>query len=344
MSCKKLIYSNAADATNKKPCGKITSSTATTKNFFAMMRRLAHLNALRAFEATARLGGYVRAAVELGVTPAAIGQQIRMLESYLAISLFERQGRRLLLTESARAALPDVKDAFDRLARAMDFLKDTGRGQLVTITLPPSFAAKWLIPRIEAFRMAHPQIDVRLDTTDRLVDLPRENISVGIRYGAGRYPGLHSNLLMTETVFPVCSPSLMTRSHKLRVPQDLAAFTLIHDTTMAVHLSFPTWSTWLKSSGVTKIKSQSGLRVNSSVMSLQAAMEGQGIALGRSVIAADDLRQGRLAKPFQLELESGYSYHLVYAADFPLSRAASLFCQWLKAEASTFLGGLKSKP
>jgi LysR family glycine cleavage system transcriptional activator len=301
-----------------------------------MRRRLAHLNALRAFEATARLGGYVAAAAELSVTPAAVGQQIRMLEGYLAISLFERQGKKLLLTESAKSVLPDIKDAFDRLAQSMDYLKDAGRGPLVTMTLPPSFAAKWLIPRLESFRMANPDVDLRLDTTDRLADLPRENIAVGIRYGAGRYPGLDSTLLMAETVFPVCSPSLLARAHKLRAPDDLAHFKLIHDTTMAVHASFPTWSTWLKAAHARRMKSQPGLKINSSIMSLQAAMDGQGIALGRSVIAAVDLRDGRLVKPFRLMLESGYSYYLVHAAGFPLSRAASRFCQWLKAEVGSF--------
>jgi LysR family glycine cleavage system transcriptional activator len=301
-----------------------------------MTRRLTHLNALRAFEATARLGSYVGAAAELNVTPAAVGQQIRMLEAFLAVPLFERHGKKLRLTEAAESALADVKDGFDRLARAMDQLKDAGRGPLVTITLPPSFAAKWLIPRLETFRMAHPDIDVRLDTTDRLADLSRENIALGIRYGTGRYPGLESTLLMGETVFPVCSPSLQTRAHKLRVPGDLAQFKLIHDTTLAAHETFPTWATWLAAARARKLKPQSGLKINSPIMSLQAAMEGQGVALARSVIADGDLRSGRLVKPFALALDSGYAYHLVYPAGLPLSRAASLFCAWLKSEVASF--------
>src|SRR5262245_53457326 len=128
--------------------------------FLLMRRRLTHLNALRAFEAAARLGGYVDAAAELNVTPAAVGQQIRALEGYLALPLFERNGKKLVLTEAARSVLPDIKDAFDRLAQAMDHLKGAGRGPLVTITLPPSLAAKWLIPRIEGFRLAYPEVDI----------------------------------------------------------------------------------------------------------------------------------------------------------------------------------------
>ena len=152
-----------------------------------------------------------------------------------------------LATESARAVLPDVKDAFDRLAQAAERLREARRPPVVTVTLPPSFAAKWLIPRIEKFRMAHPEVDVRLDTTDRLADLARENISVGIRYGAGRYPGLEATLLMEEELFPVCSPTLLTRVRRLREPDDLVHFRLIHDTTMESHASFPSWTTWLRS-------------------------------------------------------------------------------------------------
>ena len=303
-----------------------------------MTRRLAHLNALRAFEATARLGSYVRAAGELGVTPAAVGQHVRLLEEQFGGALFERQGKKLVLTDAARAVLPDVKDAFDRLAQAVDRLRESRRAPLVTVTLSPSFAAKWLIPRIEGFRMAHPDVDLRLDTTDRLADLPRENIAVGIRYGAGRYPGLDATLLMAEEVFPVCSPSLIARVRKLREPDDLAHFKLIHDTTMESHASFPTWATWLKAARAGVVDARRGLRINSSIMALQAAIEGQGVALARSVIVAGDLRLGRVIRPLQPSCATNYSYYLVYPAGLPLSRSASAFCHWLKQEAQAFLG------
>lgn len=301
-----------------------------------MKRRLAHLNALRAFEATARLGSFAAAATELDVTPAAVGQQVRMLEDYFGSALFERRGKRLELAETARAAVPDIKDAFDRLARAADRLKDPRRGQLVTVTLPPSFAAKWLMPHAERFRLAYPDIDLRLDTTDRLADLARENIAVGIRYGAGQYPGLEATLLMPESVFPACSPALLTRVRRLRNPDDLAHFKLIHDTTMETHRGFPTWATWLKAVGARNVDSRRGLRVNSSVMSLQAAIDGQGIALARSVIAAGDLAEGRLIRPLRGARPTGYSYYLVYPAGLPLGRAAAAFCHWLKSEAEDF--------
>jgi LysR family glycine cleavage system transcriptional activator len=300
------------------------------------MSRLIHLNAQRAFEATARLGSFVGAAKELGVTPAAVGQQVRMLEEYFRCALFERRGKKLVPTEVASSVLPDIKDAFDRLAQVADRLRESRRTPVVTVTLPPSFAAKWLIPRIEGFRMAHPDMDLRLDTTDRLADLARESIAVGIRYGTGRYPGLEMTLLMAEEVFPVCAPTLPKRVRKLREPDDLAHFKLIHDTTMESQKNFPTWVTWLKAAGARKVNARPGLRINSSIMSLQAAINGQGVALARSVIAADDIREGRLIRPLRPAFATGYLYYLIYPAGLPLSRSASAFCHWLKKEAEGF--------
>jgi LysR family glycine cleavage system transcriptional activator len=299
-------------------------------------RRLFHLNALRAFEATARLGSFVNAARELGVTPAAVGQLVRVLEDYLVIALFERLAKKLVLTEAARGVLPDIGDAFDRLAQATGRLKDARRAPLVTVTLPPSFAAKWLIPRVERFRMSYPDVDLRLDTTDRLADLARENIAVGIRYGSGNYPGLEATPLMAEEVFPVCSPSLLTRVRTLREPDDLVHFKLIHDTTLESHPRFPTWATWVKAARARKVDARRGLRINSSIMALQAAIDVQGVALARSVIVADDLREGRLIRPLGPACATGYSYYLVYPAGLPLSRSASVFCHWLSREAEEF--------
>jgi LysR family transcriptional regulator, glycine cleavage system transcriptional activator len=297
--------------------------------------RLAHLNALRAFEATARLGSYVRAANELAVTPAAVGQQVRMLEERFGSALFERQGKNLVLTEAARAVLPDIKDAFDRLAQAANRLRDRRHADLVTVTLPPSFI-KWLITRIESFSIAHPDVDLRLDPMDRLADLRRENIAVGIRYGTGRYPGLNATLLMPDEVFPVCSPSLLTPMHNLREPDDLAQFQLIHDTTMESHPSFPTWTTWLEAAGARRVDGRRGLRVNSPIMALQAAIGGQGVALARSVAAADDLREQRVVRPFRVACATSYSYYLLCPTGLPLSQAASAFCRWLENAAEEF--------
>jgi LysR family glycine cleavage system transcriptional activator len=246
------------------------------------------------------------------------------------------------MTEAARAVLPDIKDAFDRLAQAANRLRETRRADLLTVTLPPSLT-KWLISRIETFSMAHPEVDLRLDPMDRLADLRRENIAVGIRYGTGRYPGLDATLLMSDEVFPVCSPSLLTRMHKLRDPDDHAHFQLIHDTTMESHTSFPTWTTWLKAAGARRVDARRGLRVNSPIMALQAAIDGKGVALARSVTAADDLREGRIVRPFQFACATNYSYYLLYPSGLPLSQAAVAFCRWLRDEAEGFQKKQNSK-
>ena len=300
-----------------------------------MKTRLSHLNALRAFEASARLGSYVRAADELAVTPAAVGQHVRTLEEYFGSPLFQRVGNKLVLTDAARAVVPDIKEAFDRLAQVASRLKDMRRAPLVTITVSPSFAVKWLIPRLGSFRSAHPDIDVRLDTTDRLVDLARENVALGVRYGAGRYLGLDSTRLLTEEVFPVCSPALLTGARGLEEPDNLAAVSLIHDTAAEARPSAPTWRTWLEAIGST-VDARRGLRVNSAVLALQAAIEGQGIALARSVIAAGDLREGRLIRPLRGACVTLDAYYLVYPRALPLSQAAAAFCHWLKVAAREF--------
>jgi LysR family glycine cleavage system transcriptional activator len=297
--------------------------------------RLAHLNALRAFEVTARLGSYVRAARELAVTPAAVGQQVRSLEEYFGIVLFERRGNKLVLTETARSVVPEIREAFDRLAQVASRLRDARRMPLLTVSVAPSFAAKWLIPRIGSFRSAHPDIEVRLDATSDLVDLAREHIAVGIRYGSGRYPGLDSTMLLTEAVFPICSPALATKAGPLREPADLARVTLIHDTAAESRRTGPTWRSWLDAVGC-RIDARGGLRVNSATMALQAAIEGHGVALARSVIAADDLREGRLVRPLRGACTTQDAYYLVYPTAVPMSQPAAAFCHWLKQAALEF--------
>ena len=305
-----------------------------------MSRRLAHLNALRAFEAAARLGSFVAAAGELAVTPAAVGQQVRALEDYFGLPLFERRGRTLVLTQAARGVLPDVQDAFDRLASASNRLRDARLGSVLTVSMPPSFAAKWLIPRLERFRITQPEVDLRLDTTDRLVDLPREGVALAIRYGTGRYPGLKAVPLLNEVLFPLCSPLLLTRVRKLRRADDLRHFKLIHDTTLEAHAGFPTWATWLKLAGARGVDPRRGLRIGSSIMALQAAMDGQGVALGRSVIAANDLAEGRLVRPLATGCPANYAYYLVYPEDTALNPVAKAFADWLQQEAGAFAGSL----
>ena len=173
-----------------------------------MARNLPPLNSLRAFEAAARHLSFTKAAEELHVTPAAISHQIKALEEQMGVPLFRRLTRALRLTQAGQAALPPMRDGFDKLADAVDLLRAHDESGAITVSLDPSFAAKWLVPRLDRFRAAHPDLDVRLDATDRLVDFQRDNVDLAIRYGGGHYPGLEAERLLSEEIFPVCSPNL----------------------------------------------------------------------------------------------------------------------------------------
>ena len=190
-----------------------------------------HLNALRAFEASARHQSFAAAAAELNVTPAAVGQLVRTLEDWLGTPLFHRatSGRaRLTPTEAAERALPDLRAGFDRLSLALERLKQGSASGVLTVTVSPAFAAKWLLPRLESFQAAWPDTDVRLDTSLKPVDFVAQRIDIGVRYGTGHWPGLKAEKLMEEEVYPVCSPAF-AGAHRLRGPADLTRHTLIHD-------------------------------------------------------------------------------------------------------------------
>ena len=193
-----------------------------------MNPRLPPLNALRAFETAARHLSFRRAAEELFVTPAAISHQIKGLEDYLGVMLFHRLNKSLLLTEAGQAALPALRDGFERLAEAVEILRADSPSRLLTVSVAPSFASKWLVPRLERFRQSVPGIDIRIDATSRCVDFIRDRVDVGIRYGAGDYPGLHSDCLRDDEVMPVCSPALLAGEYPLQQPDDLRHHTLLH--------------------------------------------------------------------------------------------------------------------
>jgi DNA-binding transcriptional LysR family regulator len=293
-----------------------------------MSRPLPSLNALRAFEAAARHLSFTRAADELHVTQAAISHQIKALEARLGLPLFRRGTRSLLLTDEGQRLFPAVREAFDRLAVAVAAVGAGEATGSLTVAVLPSFAAKWLVPRLEAFQRRHPDIDLRISATERLVDYGRDGIDVGVRFGAGAWPGLRAEFIAAETVTPVCSPVLLDR---LRVPADLARVPLLHED-MTPLPRFPDWPTWLAAAGVDGVEPERGLRFSHTHMMLQAAIDGRGVALGQLVLAGDDIAAGRLATPFPLSLGTGYGYHvasLPAAADRSKVRA---FRDWVAAE------------
>jgi LysR family glycine cleavage system transcriptional activator len=294
-----------------------------------------HLNALRAFEASARHKSFSAAAAELHVTSAAVGQLVRSLEDWLGKPLFIRATtgqHRLIPTEVAEMALPEIRAGFDRLTLGLARLKEGANSDVLTVTVSPAFAAKWLLPRIDRFQAAWPDIDVRLDTNLKPVDFAVQRVDVGVRYGAGNWPGLVSEKLMEEEVFPVCSPTMLhTRS--FNQVSDLLEVTLIHDLSMDSHSGFASWQAWLAKAGVKQQTQTRGMQINNSAAVLQAAIDGHGIALARSVMARDDLSSGRLIRLYpRINVASSLAYYLVYRPEcFSLPRLQA-FRSWLNKE------------
>jgi LysR family transcriptional regulator, glycine cleavage system transcriptional activator len=297
-------------------------------------QKLVHLNALRAFEAAARHLSFAAAAEELNVTPPAISQHIRALEEYLDSALFVRTKSGIALTPQARAAYPDIRDGLEQLAVGLGKLRGSGQDSLVTLTVPPSFAAKWLLPRIDRFREQHPDLDIRLDTTDRLVDLAAEGIDLGVRYGLGGYTDLQADKLFDEEVFPVCSPALLPGASESIGAAWLGRQTLIHDTTSGFDPAFPNWRTWLLGRGMREIDPSRGLQLNSSLLTIQAAIAGQGVALCRRVIAEGDVAAGRLVRPFVGIESTRCAYYVVYPPKALALSKVKLVRDWLFEEAA----------
>jgi LysR family transcriptional regulator, glycine cleavage system transcriptional activator len=321
-----------------KPCrGNFSPDSAAARrhiyaagqgNLWMAHRRLAHLNALRAFEAVARHMSFGKAARELSVTPGALSQQVRLLEDYYGVKLFRRHNRRISLTDEAAAVMTDLETGFDRLSAAVLKLQSHGGGGLITVTAPPTLALKWLVHRLGDFAHAHPNIEVNLDSTDRIVELRREGVDLAIRYGRADYPGLRTETLAEETLTPACAPSYL-QTHDLRQPSDLLHAALIHDRTLADHASFPTWVTWLAQAGVEGEPSQGALHFSSSVTAIQAALDGHGVVLGRSLTIEEDVAAGRLATPFPHIRSRGWAYHLAYPPEALATRKVAAFRDWL---------------
>jgi LysR family glycine cleavage system transcriptional activator len=240
------------------------------------MRAPDHLNALRAFEAAARHGSFLAAASELHVTPAAVGQLVRSLEDANGTPLFHRgtSGRnRLVLTDAARRALPDIREGFDRLSIGVARMQEASTGGVLTVTVSPAFAAKWLLQRIHRFQAARPDTDVRLDASIEKLDFASRGIDIGVRYGAGTWPGLTAEKLMDEEVYPVCSPVLLKQKRALRTPSELAGMRFIHDVSVDSALGFATWKAWLENANAADVETKRGLRINNSAAVLQAAID-----------------------------------------------------------------------
>jgi len=296
-------------------------------------RRLPPLNALRAFETAARHLNFSRAADELSVTPGAVSQQIQNLEDYVGASLFRRTPRGLLLTDAAQTALPALREAFDRLAEAALLLTAAVDGRRLSVTAAPSFAAKWLVPRLGRFGDAHPQVDVWLSADMDLVDFAAGEVDLAIRYGAGPYLGLEAIRLMSETVTPVISPELMA-ANPLNDPADLARQVLLHDGSPDADDSCPDWQMWLAARGVKGVDGARGPRFNQSSLVIEAAVGGRGVALAKRTLAQDDLDAGRLIVPIRITTSVDFAYWVVHPKSKGRLPQVKAFVSWITAEAA----------
>jgi LysR family glycine cleavage system transcriptional activator len=297
------------------------------------MRRLPPLNAIRAFEAAGRHLSFTKAADELSVTPAAISQQVRNLEDSLGVSLFRRLTRALLLTEAGQTALPLLGQGFDQLETAIEQIRQQQESGILTVSSVPSFAARWLVRRLPRFDALHPDIRVRLDPTLKLADFDRDNIDLAVRYGLGGYPGMRTDLLMPVDIAPVCSPKLLEGNHPLCRPDDLRHHTLLQtDWTLSIR-NDEGWAMWLKSSGVDDIDPTSGSLFTTDALTVEAALQGNGVALLARSLVADDVAAGRLVWPFELVVKSNFSFYIVCPERTANAPKIAAFRQWLLEEA-----------
>jgi LysR family transcriptional regulator, glycine cleavage system transcriptional activator len=313
-----------------------------------MAHRLPPLNALKAFEAAARHLSVKKAASELNVTPAAVSHQIRMLEDYLGVQLFHRYNRALELTDAARSSMPKLREGFDCLVQAVERLRAHVSGGVLTISAAPSFASRWLMPRLHRFIAAHPEVDVRVSARMRRVSVDGkgdvaeratveawlDDSDIAVLYGRGHYPGRWVKKLFDLTIAPICSPQLLQGEHPLRQPRDLAHHMLIHDDTGDLYDNEPFWDVWLRAAGVEGIDARRGPHFSHAVLAFEAAIDAVGVVATMPVLAVEDIAAGRLIVPFDLRVPLESAYYLVCHDGAGTRPAVALFRDWLLEEAA----------
>ena len=287
------------------------------------------ISALRAFEATARLLSFTRAAEELHVTQSAASHGVRELEERISVQLIVREGRHLALSDAGRLYLPFVNSALERLRAGEIALAAPARHESVlTVSVSPSFAAKWLVPRLGEFSTEHPDLDLRISAVPQHVDLSEGEIDVAVRHGNGNWPGLHVTRLCVETLFPVCNPTLLSGT-PLRAPADLLGRTLLH------HRDAEGWRSWLRAFGEDPpATTLHGPVFNEMSLAIDAAIAGQGIALARSALVARDLALGRLARPIAHEAPVDFAYWIVCPERTSSNSNVVQFREWALRQAT----------
>ncbi|ETS32385.1 MULTISPECIES: transcriptional regulator GcvA [Photorhabdus] len=295
-----------------------------------MSKRLPPLNALRVFDAAARHLSFTKAAEELFVTQAAVSHQMKSLEDFLGLKLFRRRNRSLLLTEEGQSYYLDIKEIFTSINEATRKLQARSAKGALTVSLSPSFAIQWLVPRLSSFNLAYPGIDVRIQAVNREEDKLADDVDVAIFYGRGNWPGLRTDRLYAEYLLPVCAPSLLTGENPLKTPADLARHMLLHDS------SRRDWQAYIRQLDMQQqINVQQGPIFSHSAMVIQAAVHGQGIALANNVMARTEIDAGRLVCPFNDVLVSKNAFYLVCHDNQAELGKIAAFRQWVLAQAAS---------
>jgi LysR family glycine cleavage system transcriptional activator len=289
--------------------------------------QLPSLSALRCFEAAARTANFTQAAAELHVTQSAVSHQVRALENQLGARLFRRERQALQLTRVGEAYLRSVREALDRLNAATEAVAGTKGDRAIIISVSPAFAIRWLIRRLTQFRRLHPAIRIHLNSARHHVNFEKDDVDLAIRHGSGIWPGLRADLLLEDELFPVCSPTLLAKGPPLRRFADLANYPLINDTEHSY------WQEWFRLAGVGEADLSGAISFDDNGLIIEAAVDGQGIAIVRSILAADELNQGKLVRVFDLSLRQRLGYYIVCpeaTADRPHIKAIR---KWLLGEA-----------
>ena len=312
-----------------------------------MPQRLPPLNALRTFEAVARLKSFTKAADELSVTRAAVSHQIKNLEEYVGFSLFKRHTRSISLTPAGEVALPKLREGFNNISDAVHLMTSHLTNENITVWTAPSFASKWLVPKLHNFSVRYPDIDMQIHAVSGLIDnadqnnrsmeelFRSEDADVVIRYGSGDYPGCTVHKLFSVKAVPLCSPELLNDPKKpLKTPADLIHHTLLHDNTP--YQGRPQWSKWLKQENITGVETERGLKFNHISLAIEAAIDGQGVLLGIEALARKDIKEGRLCIPFNISIPLEMSYYVIHPESADSNQhAVDSFIEWLMEEAKS---------
>lgn len=290
--------------------------------------KLPPLHALMCFEAAARHLSMKNAAEELCITSSAVSQQIAKLEDITNTRLFIRSPRTLELTNEARIYLRAIRPAFGQISEATQRLMNEGKPNKITLSCTSGFAIQWLLPRLPGFERENPGVEVQISTTNRRVDLLSEGIDFAVRHGTGRYPNLESECLLNDRLKPVCSPRLISPDRPLSSPRDITKYTLLHDEHRM------DWALWFNTAGMPNVDADKGPVFVDSNGVLEAALAGKGIALIRSALVRDELKNGKLINPLSRDIDSPLAYYLVYDESAILQRVSRRFRDWISAAAA----------